>query len=66
MTIDNNSNDYKSRTRIGFSTNAKGKAQLDITVELLDGDTDTIKKILDEAVKATKEVLASNNLNLAD
>jgi ribosome-interacting GTPase 1 len=66
MTINENTENYKRRTRIGFSTNAKGKAQLDITVELLDGDNNTIKMMLDEAIKSAKEVVISNGFTLAD
>ena len=58
---------YKNRTRLGFSTNSKGKAQLDITIEVYDeSDTEVAKNMLNEAIKSVKEVLKANDLTLAE
>lgn len=59
--------DYKTRIRTGFSTNAKGKAQLDITVEVIDQDnTELSERLLRESTQSVKRVLADENIVLAE
>lgn len=59
--------EYKTRIRTGFSTNAKGKAQLDITVEVIDQtDLELSEKLLKEATQTVKQILAEENISLAE
>lgn len=58
---------FKKRVRAGFTTNAKGKAQMDITVEILDPETQKeVTELLDGAVKSVKEVLNAEGFVLAE
>ena len=50
----------QQRVRMNFSTNAKGFAQMDITVEF--PTVNESKQALDEAIKALREVLKDNNI----
>lgn len=50
----------QQRVRMNFSTNAKGFAQLDITVEF--PTVDESKTAMNEAIKALREVLKENNI----
>jgi hypothetical protein len=50
----------QQRVRMNFSTNAKGFAQMDITVEF--PTVDESKDAMDKAIKALREVLANNNI----
>lgn len=50
----------QNRVRMNFSTNSKGFAQLDITVEF--PTVDESKDAMDKAIKALKEVLKANNI----
>lgn len=50
----------QNRVRMNFTTNAKGFAQMDITVEF--PTVDESKEAMDKAIKALKEVLKENNI----
>lgn len=50
----------QQRVRMNFSTNAKGLAQMDITVEF--PTVDESKDAMDKAIKALREVLAANGI----
>lgn len=50
----------QQRVRMNFSTNAKGFAQMDITVEF--PTVDESKTAMNEAIKALREVLKENNI----
>lgn len=50
----------QNRVRMNFTTNAKGFAQMDITVEF--PTVDESKEAMDLAIKSLREVLASNNI----
>jgi uncharacterized protein YaaR (DUF327 family) len=58
---------YKTRIRSGFSTNAKGKAQLDLTVEVIDEkDTVLAEDLLRQTVQSVKKILEEENISLAE
>lgn len=50
----------QNRVRMNFTTNAKGFAQMDITVEF--PTVDESKQAMDSAIKSLREVLANNNI----
>lgn len=50
----------QQRVRMNFATNAKGFAQMDITVEF--PTVDESKAAMDSAIKALREVLKENNI----
>lgn len=50
----------QQRVRMNISTNAKGFAQMDITVEF--PTVDESKTAMNEAIKALREVLKENNI----
>ena len=50
----------QQRVRMNFSTNAKGMAQMDITVEF--PTVEESKTAMSDAIKALREVLAANNI----
>ena len=50
----------QQRVRMNFSTNAKGFAPMDITVEF--PTVDESKTAMNEAIKALREVLKENNI----
>jgi predicted rRNA methylase YqxC with S4 and FtsJ domains len=50
----------QNRVRMNFTTNAKGFAQMDITVEF--PTVDESKEAMDKAIKALKDVLKENNI----
>lgn len=50
----------QNRVRMNFTTNAKGFAQMDITVEF--PTVNESKEAMDLAIKSLREVLASNNI----
>ena len=45
----------KQRIRINVSTTAKGKAQFDITVEMLDEEPEAFRKLLTDSFAVAKE-----------
>lgn len=50
----------QQRVRMNFSTNAKGFAQMDITVEF--PTVDESRTAMNEAIKALREVLKENGI----
>lgn len=50
----------QNRVRMNFTTNAKGFAQMDITVEF--PTVNESKEAMDKAIKALKDVLKENNI----
>lgn len=50
----------QNRVRMNITTNAKGFAQLDITVEF--PTVNESKEAMDSAIKALREVLKENNI----
>lgn len=50
----------QQRVRMNFSTNAKGFAQMDITVEF--PTVDESKNAMDNAIKSLREVLKQNGI----
>ena len=50
----------QQRVRMNFSTNAKGFAQMDITVEF--PTVNESKAAMNEAINALREVLKQNNI----
>ena len=50
----------QNRVRMNFTTNAKGFAQMDITVEF--PTVDESKAAMDSAIKSLREVLAENKI----
>jgi hypothetical protein len=50
----------QNRVRMNFTTNAKGFAQMDITVEF--PTVDESKEAMDKAINALKDVLKENNI----
>lgn len=50
----------QNRVRMNFTTNAKGFAQMDITVEF--PTVNESKEAMDSAIKALREVLKENNI----
>lgn len=50
----------QQRVRMNFSTNVKGMAQMDITVEF--PTVEESKTAMSDAIKALREVLAANNI----
>jgi hypothetical protein len=55
-----------NRTRVNVSTIAKGLAQFDITVELIDTDDSLLKPKLEEAFKVAKEVALKSGFKIAE
>lgn len=57
---------YKTRIRSGFTTNAKGKAQLDLTVEVIDQEnTELSEDLLRQTVQSVKKILDEEGIDLA-
>jgi LDH2 family malate/lactate/ureidoglycolate dehydrogenase len=54
-----------NRIRVNISTNAKGQAQFDVTVELVDADDSLLKPKLEEAINTAKEVAKSAGFGIA-
>ena len=54
-----------NRTRVNISTNAKGQAQFDVTVELIDSDDSLLRPKLEEAINTAKEVARSAGFGIA-
>jgi hypothetical protein len=54
-----------NRTRVNISTNAKGQAQFDVTVELIDSDDSLLRPKLEEAISIAKEVAKSAGFGIA-
>ena len=54
-----------NRIRVNISTNAKGQAQLDVTVELVDADDSLLRPKLEEAISTAKEVAKSAGFGIA-
>ena len=56
----------KQRIRINISTTAKGKAQIDVTVEMIDESPEEIKKLLIETLEITKTSCKDSGFELAE
>jgi LDH2 family malate/lactate/ureidoglycolate dehydrogenase len=54
-----------NRIRVNISTNAKGQAQFDVTVELVDADDSLLRPKLEEAISTAKEVAKSAGFGIA-
>jgi len=57
---------YESRTRVNVSTTAKGKAQIDVTVEIVDGTVAEVGAMLNDAIKMVKQTITENDLTMAE
>lgn len=56
----------KQRIRINISTTAKGKAQIDATVEMIDENPEEVKKLLIETLEVAKASCKEAGFELAE
>lgn len=56
----------KKRVRTNISTNAKGRAQFDITVEVVDDEVGQLKTLLEESLEIAKTVAKDSGFEIAE